>query len=225
MIPWYLRHYERFADRINIWDDRSSDGSAEMLRSHPKVNLQPWPYDNGIDEDKFLEFAYEQYPKAESDWVMWVDMDEFIFSEQSMPSVLDSFKDWEALRPQGFAMTGDLPKVDYGQQLWETCRLGIPSGVYCKPVIFRPSCEIRWIRGKHNLENCEPKISYTNRIKLLHYRFMGHDYTLLRNAKNYARCGLRDGNKGAAWSCSPEWKGDHSAVWAIEAADNSVMIV
>jgi hypothetical protein len=54
-------------------------------------------------------------------------------------------------------------------------------------------------------------------MKLLHARYFGADYTRSKNAKNYARCGLLSGDKGAAWSCSPGYDGadkEHSPQWA-----------
>ena len=99
LIPFFLRHYGSFADEISVWDDKSSDGSQDLLRAHPKVLLRDWPYDTGIDEDQFLKHAYEWYPKAHPkfDWVMYVDMDEFIYSKNIMKTLeecSDSCRNW-----------------------------------------------------------------------------------------------------------------------------------
>jgi hypothetical protein len=101
--------------------------------------------------------------------------------------------------------------------------MGVAAPVYSKPVIFDPRIKINWIRGKHDLENCDPVVGRETGMKLLHARYFGADYTRSKNAKNYARCGLLSGDKGAAWSCSPGYDGATRSTleWA-EFADGSV---
>jgi hypothetical protein len=221
-LPFFLRHYSTFANEIAVWDDRSTDGTNEMLHRHPKVVLRDWPYKTGIDEDRFLNHWQQWYPLAcgAFDWVMIVDPDEFIYCPDIRKELeREMAKGVEVIRPVGFNMTGNgLPKDD-GRQIWEIAQMGVHAPVYSKPVVFQPHIKINWIRGKHDLENCNPVIGVNSRpwLKLLHYRYMGADYTRAKNAKNYARCGLLSGDKGAAWSCSPGYDGpdkEHSPQWA-----------
>lgn len=223
ILPFFLRHYSEFADEISVWDDQSTDGSQGLLKANPKVILRDWPHPgSGISEDLFLNFAYEWYPKARGgfDWVIWVDPDEFIYASD-VRSVLYQNPN-HVIRTEGFNMIGDgLPKDD-GRQIWEVLKTGVPASVYSKPVVFRPEVELKWNRGKHALEHCSGLVSYDAPLKLLHYRYLGAEYTRTKNAKNYDRCG---GDKGAAWSCSPEWKGEHSPEWAELAKQNAVQVV
>lgn len=216
LVPFYLRHYERMAEKIVVWDDASTDGTRELLKAHPKVELHDWPYNDGINEDRFLEHVYSEYPKSKSSWVIWVDPDEFIYHRDWWAILAAEFLiGTEVIQTVGFNMAApEFPKDDGKSQIWELVKTGAPAPVYSKPVIFRPTVKVRWIRGKHMLENCNPKVSSDARLKLLHYRYLGYTYTKLRNAKNYERCGLESGDKGAAWSCSPNYHGEHSADWA-----------
>jgi len=219
VIPFYLRHYGSFADRIIVWDDASDDGSLELLRSHPSVLALRWPYETGIDEDAFLRFVYDNYPVAKgmADWCIWCDIDEFIYSPDIF-NTLEAASNYEVIQTRGYNMTGDGFPVDDGKsQIWEISQMGVNAPVYSKPIVFRPSATVRWNRGKHALENCDPALSKEPMFKLLHYRYMGAKYTAWKNAKNYARCGLLSGDKGAAWSCSPHHTGEHSPGWAEEA--------
>lgn len=216
ILPFFLRHYATIADEINIWDDHSTDGSRDILKAHPKVVLHDWPHNNGIAEDYFLEHCYQTYPQfvGLADWVIWPDLDEFLYHPQ-MASVLADAKKagHKVLASLGFNMANQgLPPDDGKSQIYDLVKLGVLAPVYNKPVIFQPDSGVRWDRGKHHLAS--PPLAHDAGIKLLHYRFLGYEYTKAKNAKNYARCGLLTGDKGAAWSCSPNYTGEHSAAWS-----------
>lgn len=217
LVRFWLRHYDRIADVMFVWDDNSTDGTKEILQEHRKVVCLKWPYDTGIDEDRFLQFAYEQYPNAEgcADWVMWVDMDEFIYHPQLTDMIQDvDSSGYNVIRPDGFNMMHDGIPHDDGRQIWEVCNTGVAAPVYSKPVIFKPSSGVRWNRGKHELEHCQVKLAEGTGIKLLHYRYLGYEYTKQRNLNNYSRV---PGDKAAAWTCNPDWHGEHSPDWAAQA--------
>ena len=216
ILPWFLRHYETIADEICVFDDKSDDGSRELLSRHPKVILRDWPHDNGIDDQQFLDHAYEWYPKARGhfDWVMWVDADEFIYHPQ-LRTVLEASTDVELLPTVGFNMMGNgLPIDDGKSQIYELNPMGVWAPVYAKPVVFRPEATVRWRRGKQELEGCTPKVASRPILKLLHYRYLGRDYTARTNAINLQRCGLKSGDKSHGWSCHPDHQGEHSPAWA-----------
>lgn len=230
-LGYWLRHYEMFADEISVFDDHSTDGTREMLKAHPKVLWREWPHESGINEDLFLAHWQEWYPKARGhfDWVLIPDADEFIY-EPHMRDLLRGAKmaGIEVIKPTGYNLVGDgLPKDDGRSQIYELNPMGVAAPVYSKPVIFQPHIKINWIRGKHALENCDPVVGSDTGMKLLHARYMGAEYTRAKNAKNYARCGLLSGDKGAAWSCSPGYDGpdkEHSPTWA-EAAKSKAFNV
>ena len=123
----------------------------------------------------------------------------------------------EVIGSTGFNMMhSGIPKDD-GRQIYEIAPLGVRAPVYSKPVVFRPHIKINWVRGKHALENCSPKMSEEPWIKLLHYRYLGEAYTRAKNANNFARCGLLNQDKNAAWSRDPRYDGvdkEHSPLWA-----------
>ena len=217
--PFFYRHYSVFADQIHIFDDRSDDGTREYLRNKPKVSLHDLPF-TGLNEQALIDFAHETYPmaKGKADWAMWVDMDEFIYA----PDIIAALKrhqqsGYNCVRPLGFNMMGSVPVDDGHSQIWELLRTGIRAEVYSKPVIFQPECTIRWAMGKHKLADPkpsrppeeDPNVPNPWRIKLLHFRYLTVDYTRARSARQYDR----STDKGTAWGCSDEYKGEHSAEW------------
>lgn len=230
VLPFFLRHYGTIADEIAIWDDQSTDGTREILNNHSKVNLRDWPRPgSGIDEMLFLEFSQGIYPTAHAsgfDWVMMPDPDEFLY-KPDVRGVLEKAQaeGIDVIPAMGFNMLGEgLPKDD-GRQIYEIHKRGMVAPVYGKPIVFRPHIHIRWNRGKHALAECNGKVADKALLKLLHYRYMGGAYTRKRNLQNYSRCGLANGDKGAAWSCSPQWRGEHSVEWAESIKDAGVNVV
>jgi len=221
VIRYFLRHYETFADEISVFDAFSSDGTRQILAAHPKVILRDWHNDTGIDEDRFLEHWRDWIPKAHGggfDWVLIPDPDEMIYGPDVRATLTGAMTDGiDVVHTDGYNMMGDgLPKDD-GRQIWQINPMGVRAPVYSKPVVFNPKIEIDWNRGKHALGKCSGVQSPKPLLKLLHYRYMGYAYTAAKNAKNYARCGLQSGDKGAAWSCSPGYNGvnkEHSPMWA-----------
>lgn len=229
--PWFLRHYAQFADRILVWDDASTDGTRELLKAHPAVTLYDWPYASGLFEDKNLHHAYDVYPHAhgQADWCMWVDMDEFIYhprmreilwTNANRPESLGFPAMLDVINTQGFNMLGNgLPVNGYEhKQIWEHNPIGVRAPNYSKPVVFSPTAKIRWMRGKHQLEGVTPfGFNVPAQLKLLHYRYLGAEYTRRKNAKNYERCGGSTGDRAAAWTCAPDYDGpdkEGSPQWA-----------
>jgi len=219
MLPFYLRHYETIANEIHVWDDRSNDGSRELLAGHPLVKLHEWDEDNGISEDSFLRLAHETYPTfaGKFEWVIWPDIDEFVYHRSLKFILAEALQSrCKILATTGYVMMHEgLPKDDGTSQIWQLAPNGIYSLVYSKPIVFQPDVRLQWIRGKHGLENT-PTNPVDVGLKLLHYRYLGYEYTRQRHARNYARCGLKDGDKAAAWSCNSTWKGDYSPEWVKE---------
>lgn len=220
ILPFFIRHYLTFANKIVAWDDNSNDATRAILSANPNVEMREWGKPSGIDEELFSAHWKEHYPTfhGDYDWVIIADPDEFLY-HPAMPDLLwsEQKQRTEVIRTMGFNMAGEGIPRDDGRQIWEISPMGVPAPVYSKPVVFRPQAVVSWNRGRHALENCTPRLSLDTPIKLLHYRYLGANYTRAKNAKNYSRCGMHNGDKGAAWSCSPDYKGhdkEHSPEWA-----------
>ena len=228
--PFFLRHYAAFADQIHVWDDQSDDGTRELLQAHPKVVLHDWPGDDGMDEEMNLALAGQASAMAlgQADWCMWPDMDEILYHPH-MPEYLARWQpERDVLYSWGFNMMAEhgLPTDDGHSQIWELLRTGVHAPIYSKPVIWQPAANPQWCRGKHHLLGPPSlRIGFVpgfhkaedHEIKLLHYRYLGVEYTRARNRRNYARLGIRTGDKGPAWGVSESWKGEGSPEWVAKA--------
>src|SRR5271169_938358 len=80
IIGFFLRHYERFVDRIIIYDSGSTDRTVAIARAHPKVELRHREPTNGeINDTENVRLKNEAWQGTGADWVMVVDTDEFLF--------------------------------------------------------------------------------------------------------------------------------------------------
>lgn len=217
LAPWFVRHYGRFADRILAWDNYSTDNTRKILSAHPSVTVADWPGPAGHENGAYLYFAYDVYPQAigKADWIMWVDFDEFIYAPDVKAVLAGLGKEIEIARTQGYQMLrmdGDGVPSAYGDmQIWERMPMGIVAredsnlGSYSKPVVFRPEAKVRWGRGRHGLDGCNPTFTEKPVLKLLHYRYLGRQYTIDRNAKNTKR--RLDNDPRCGWTMLPDYDG------------------
>ncbi len=70
----WLQCFEKLVDEIVVLDNGSTDGTYEILKSHPKVVdiIRTEGYNEGRDKN----LLYEHTRKRNPDWCLWLDVDE-----------------------------------------------------------------------------------------------------------------------------------------------------
>ena len=82
VLPFFFRHYDSLIQRYVIFDDGSTDGSLDLLRAHPRVEIRRFAWTH---PDSFVlsELAhYDQCWKesrGQADWVIVTDVDEHLY--------------------------------------------------------------------------------------------------------------------------------------------------
>lgn len=183
ILPYFLRHYSAFADKIFVLDDHSIDRTVEIAKAHDKVELVDFNYEGGLNEDEhtlaFVE-AYKKYSRGIADWVICVDADEFIY-HKDIKSVFEAQRERgrQVLKARGYNMfSASYPKTD--KQLYEVCNMGLRNTLYDKQVIFDPSLDISFTSGRHKAILPEGINFYSCKLVLLHYRYLDKESTLNR---------------------------------------------
>ena len=191
ILPFFLRHYSTFADRIFIIDDHSTDDTAEIAKANSKVTLLPFEYNRGMNEDDFndcLEKSYKKYSRGNADWVMCVDSDEFIYNKDIVFELAkQSINKNKVLRSEGYMMVSE--KLPGGSgQIYDECKKGIRVKEYDKTVIFNPDIDITFGHGRHSTKYLAGVLPVDAGMLLLHYRYLSREYFIQRSTHLYERC-------------------------------------
>ena len=174
ILPHFLKHYEKFADKIFIIDDHSTDRTAEIAKAHPKVEYSVYGFE-GLNEDEFNDTFYSFYKNNPSDWAVVVDSDEFIHGLENIRLEHDN----SILRTKGYMMVGKTGK------LGDCKKIRMKS--FDKPVVFDPSLDVRFGQGRHSVVPVIDQWVWESELELLHYKYPSREYYIKRNTEGYAR--------------------------------------
>jgi len=207
LLPFYLRHYERFCDHIVVYDNESSDGSMDILLAHPKVELRKLQTGNEYDENSIiaLKTAAYQEQRGKADWVIVGDVDELLW-HRDMASFLAGCKGRgeNLIRTEAYEMVSETsPNSD--RQIWEQITQGIPNPRYSKRCCFAPDLNVVWALGCHSASVTPAPRESGQVLPLLHFKFVGREYAKARYAALDARRSkaMRDSALGIHWAVGP----------------------
>lgn len=194
IIPYFLRHYETFADRIFVWDDGSDDGTRETLESHPKVQLLPIKLGR-VDDTFFIRHLWPQYERlsrGRADWAICVDADEFVYHPNIVEKLEElSSKGVKKVCCNGFTMCHPTFPETTGQ-IYDEMKLGVKDKLSTKTVLFNPEIRIRWSEGRHYcFGTAGVEVTHNTGINILHFRYLGWEYFKERIARNLGYMNLK----------------------------------
>jgi hypothetical protein len=213
ILPFFLRHYEQFAESITVYDNFSDDGSYELLQCHPLVTLERFDTDGKLRDDVVCRFKNECWKSdaERTDWSIVCDIDEFIWHRNLQDRLQQASEAGHVmLRLRGYEMFSSEFPADSGQQLWSSVVTGEITrpqpGTYGmnKPSLFRPQLltATNFFPGAHHaapsLLGVEATITGAPDILLLHYQRLGWE----RQQRRYAayRTRLSDENRLNGWA-------------------------
>ena len=169
ILPHFLKHYEKFADKIFIIDDHSTDRTAEIAKAHPKVEYSVYEHE-GLNEQEFNDTFYKFYKSNPSDWAVVVDSDEFVGGLYNLPYIPSA-----VYKTTGYTMIGKTGKL-------EDCR-PLRTRTWDKPIVFNPKLDVRFGEGRHSVNLPTTQSG----LELWHYKYPSREYYIKRNTEGYAR--------------------------------------
>lgn len=215
MLGFFFRHYEPFVSRFVVYDDGSTDGSLELLRAEPKVEVRPFPRSHpdsfALSEQALKDECWKE-SRGRADWVIVTAIDEHLVHPR-----LGVARYLERCRRRGITyvpalgfqmMTREFPAA--GEHLARTQTKGAPFAMMSKLRVFDPDAieEVSFGVGGHSAAPTgRLRLPWRDELLLLHYKLLGLDYARARNAELRARLGARDH--------SSQW-GDHTRAERVE---------
>lgn len=190
MLPYFLRHYEVFADRIVIFDNYSDDRTAEICDAHPLCERRLWDTSGQLNNDCLRELKDDCWRHENCDWVIVVDIDEFLMHDD-IEGLLDETAN-DVFIARGYVMVADrFPTHD--DQIWKHDFLGIEGRNECKPCLFnaRTVQEMNYKVGAHGAApirfDGKDLVVGTFEVALLHYRIFEDEWFWKRHTSLRAR--------------------------------------
>lgn len=195
LLPYFLRYYETIADQIYIFNDHSTDRTAEIAALHPKVKVFDFEYENGLDELDFnacFTNSYKLHSRGVADWAMCVDADEFIY-HNDIHEVLarERNRGKQLLKTTGYAMVSTAFPTT-ADQIYSECKTGFRHRAFDKVVVFDPQLDIQFKIGRHKVEPIDGVKFYRVGLKLLHYKYLSEEFFMKRSSDSFARRGWSD---------------------------------
>ena len=184
MIPYYLRHYEKFCDKIIVYDNYSTDKSIKILKAHPKVEIRYYDSKGKIRDDIYLQIKNEvwketKYLQDDVDFVIVGDMDEFLWHKNMKEFLFKKQREgYTIFKPTGYDMLNeDYPTTD--KQIYHEVQTGRSDQfISGKLMLFNPhkieeiaydyGCHLAKPLGKVNL--WEDK---NNELVMMHFKSIG----------------------------------------------------
>jgi glycosyltransferase involved in cell wall biosynthesis len=195
MLGFLFRHYDPWVDRYIVHDDGSTDGSLEILKAHPRVELRKFKriFPEAFSKsNQQIENSVWKESRGRADWVVFIDTDEHLFVPGIQMGDFLEQKRQEGvtiLPSLGYQMVSEeFPKED--EQLCYTRTWGTPFRPMSKMSIFNPEAvsESNCATGRHTA-NPTGNLRYSKRdeLLLLHYKYLGFEDTWERMSSLYNR--------------------------------------
>lgn len=161
LMPYFLRHYS-FADRIHvIVDADTNDGMRECFVGNSRVTTEEYRFPDMMDDILKVARINEVARSIDTDWLIVVDADEFVFSatgegvrpflaRQSKEVNVVVSKMWQIYRhrtDEDLSVDG-LPPV-MQRRYGDPVREHGDNSIYCKPIVIRMPTDFRLEVGNH----------------------------------------------------------------------------
>lgn len=228
LIRYWVRHYRAFCERVTVYVDDATDDGTDALASRAGAGVC-YHRTSGLNDEGFVAFAQERYKDARGHarWVVWADADEFLYHPR-MAERLDALRARGVTRPtvEGYQMVGEAPPLGR-RPITEQITRGLPAREYGKVCCFDPALEVVWQPGKHHatVSGDDVPDDGADPLKLLHYRYLGRDWLVARNARNYARMDEAQRARRHGAETYPDYAGVYSPAWYAAQVANAQEVV
>lgn len=137
MLPYTLRHYRTFCQRIVVHDSFSTDHTREIAK---EAGAEVWDLDTGnqFNDEIHLRRKNTCWVGTSADWVVVGDCDELLYFPSGAELTLAAYEMQElaVIKPHGFEMTSEVFPTTTGQ-IYDEVKFGARDDKwYAKPIMF-----------------------------------------------------------------------------------------
>lgn len=193
ILPYTLRHYATFCERIVVHDAFSTDRSREIAKEYG-AEVRDWKTD-GVNDILAKKTKEDAVMASQSNWCGAVDADELLYFPQGPSYTLESYdaQGLAVIRPHGFEMVSDVFPTT-GSQIYDQVKMGgrdqkwYGKAVLCAPhrlksIVFGAGAHQTWAHLKDGTKWDDVKEPSDPEMYLLHCHHLG---PIERIAKRYA---------------------------------------
>lgn len=171
LMPFVLKHYQKFCDKIVIHDNHSTDGGAELAKA---MGCDVIPFGTKFFDDQInMDTKNSCWRGSDADWAIVADFDEVLYCKDpaGMRYFLGARTHQTIFKTYGWQIMSDqMPKDD----LLEITN-GYHFANYSKSIIFNPK-EIKEIGYNLGAHRCNPvgNVVWSEEpLYVLHYKHIG----------------------------------------------------
>lgn len=180
ILPHLLRYYSTFCEKIHIIDNMSTDRSVEIINSFANTEIIPYDSNEEVRDDIYLKIKNNVWKTStgEADYVIVGDADEFLYHEDMVKFLTESFaKGVTLFKPEGYHMIGDEDLIlSSDDNIFEKVTEGIIGSSNDKLMLFdcNKIAQINYSFGCHGASPVgQVVLSSDKSLKMLHYKYLG----------------------------------------------------
>jgi glycosyltransferase involved in cell wall biosynthesis len=137
ILPYTIRHYRTFADRVIVHDAHSPDGT-ERVSLAAGAEVQKWGLGGEVNDEEYCALKNSCWLGTNADWVIVCDADEMLYFPRNARATLETYLDIGAavIKPHGFEMFSPTWPTTEGQ-IYSEVKMGAPDDKwYSKPILW-----------------------------------------------------------------------------------------
>jgi Glycosyl transferase family 2 len=205
MLDFFFRRYDPLVERYVFFDDGSNDGTLDVLRRHPRVEVRRFERhdpDSFVASSQWLNNHVWKESRGSADWVIISAVDEH-FYHRDLVGYLESAKrsGITAIPGLGYEMVSmKFPKP--AEELTKTRTRGVPEPQWNKLNLFSPDAieETNYSPGRHEAQPVGQVVyPEIDELLILHYKYIGYEYVRPRHAFLASGLGKTDRKNGWAY--------------------------
>ncbi len=173
ILPYALRHYLTFANRIVIHDAFSLDATRVIAKMYG-AEVVDWDTGNEFNDKLAKELKSSCWVGTNADWVIVADADELIYFPHGAKRTLAIYEanDVEVVSPWGWELYAEKFPTTDGQIYEEIVQGARDDKWYSKPILFSPNRikEMNYAGGAHQVLVTNTK-GHSYKIDNINHRF------------------------------------------------------